>query len=402
VRLQPKVKRPPLWLAAGGIASLWAAAHAIAVWILLFLVMPIHEDVRMIYVASEAGLRHGWSTIYDQSTLRALSSAFPASAQRIDAVYTYVHPPLVAWLFAPLTVLSEPLAYLAWTIVALGALVFAWHVAAPFSGIAKAALLLLAVGLWPLVSAFYYGQPITLVLACVAGSWWLLRHDRTLAAGLVLAVATALKPQLMWMLPAALLASGRIRAVGGWIAGCALMAGLFVLALGGSGLSSWIAALQQNQADPAHTVNTLIHFFGLGPLTIALWMIFGAAALLVAYRRRANVDSVYTAGLLGTALVTFHFHELDYGVLVLAAWFFLRTAPPIWQRLWLLVGVFAVELLAVGTANGPAWDVPTHALVIAWTASWLAIVAAPLLGLRSVLLHAEDAQEKAREDRLHA
>jgi hypothetical protein len=367
-------RRPPLWLAAGGIASLWACAHAIAVWIFLFLSMPIHEDVRMIYVASQAGLRYGWSTIYDQATLRMLSASFPPDQQRIDAVYTYVHPPVVAWLFAPLTAFSEPVAYLVWTVVSLAALVFAWHVAAPYEGIAKASLLLLAIGLWPLVSAFYYGQPIALVLACVAATWWLLKHDRPVAAGLALAAATALKPQVMWMLPVVLLASGRLRAIAGWAAGCAVMALAFVITLGPHGIASWVIALQQGQADPAHTVNTLVHFFGLGPLTLALWLILGLASLAVAYKQRHDVDVVFATGLVATSLVTFHFHELDYGILVLAAWLFLRASPPLWQRLWLIPGIAALELLAVGTYAGSAWDIPSHASAIVWASSWLAIL----------------------------
>ena len=390
-------RRPPLWLLAGSLASLWAGAHAIAVWIFLFLAMPVHEDVRMIYVAAQAGVRYGWSTIYDPSTLRALSASFPPGQQRIDAVYTYVHPPLVAWLFAPLTVLSEPAAYLAWTLISLVALVFAWHLAAPFAGLAKASLLLLSIGLWPVLSAFYYGQPIMVVLACVAGCWWLIKHERPLAAGLVLAIATSLKPQVMWMLPAAILASGRVRAVTGWVAGVIALALLSAAALGPSGVTSWVHAIQQNQSDPAHSVSTLIHFFGIGPMTIALWAIFSLVTLAVAYTRRQDLDAVFAAGLIGTALVTFHFHELDYSVLAIAAWFFLRTSPPLWQRLWLIAGIGAVELLAVGTALGPDWDVPSHAVVIAWTATWL-VALVP----RRVFLHAEDAQEKAREDRLHA
>ncbi|HEV2475472.1 MAG TPA: glycosyltransferase family 87 protein [Candidatus Dormibacteraeota bacterium] len=369
-------RRPPLWLAAAGIASLWAGAHAIAVWIFLFLSMPIHEDVRMIYVASQAGLRYGWSTIYDQATLRMLSASFPPDQQRIDAVYTYVHPPVVAWLFAPLTAFSEPVAYLVWTVVSLAALVFAWHVAAPYEGVAKATLLLLAIGLWPLVSAFYYGQPIALVLACVAVAWWLVTHDRPVAAGLALAAATALKPQVMWLLPVVLLASGRLRAIAAWAAGCAVMAFVFAIALGSHGIASWVHALQHGQADPAHTVNTLIHFFGLGPVTIGLWLVFGGTAFAIGYRRRRDVNAVFAIGLVGTALVTFHFHELDYSLLILAAWFFLRASPPMWERLWLLPGIACVELLGVGTAQGPAWDVPTHAAVIVWVAGWLAVLVA--------------------------
>jgi glycosyl transferase family 87 len=379
--------RPPWWLVAAAVGSVFAAAHAIAVWIYLFVAMPVHEDVRMMYVAAEAGLRYGWSTIYDQRTLRALSTSFPAGQRTINDLYTYVHPPLVAWLFAPLTAFGEPVAYLLWTAVSLVALVLAWQIAAPYAaGLAKGSLLLLAVGLWPVLSAFYYGQPVMLVVACAAGSWWLVKHDRPMAAGIALALATFLKPQVIWLLPVAILVSGRPRVVAGWAVGCGLLGALSAIAMGPSGLASWVHALEAGQTDPAHTVNTLIHFFGIGPLTVALWLILGAAALAIAYRQRQDVDAVFAVGLLGTALVAFHFHELDYSVLVLAAWFFLRTSPPLWQRLWLIPGALSMELVGLGMVLGPGWDVPSHAAAIVWCASWLAILAGNSFASRQPVL----------------
>lgn len=369
--------RPPWWLLGAALASIFGAAHAIAVWVYLYAAVPIHEDVRMTYVAAQAGLRYGWSTIYDQGTLRALSSVFPPDQRTINDLYTYVHPPLVAWLFAPLTAFSEPVAYLIWTVLSLAALVVAWQIAAPFgAGLAKAAVLLAAIGLWPVLSAFYYGQPVMLVMVAIAGSWWLVKRDRPVAAGLALAVAMFLKPQLIWMVPVAVLVSGRYRVIAGWALGCVLLGAASALSLGPAGLQSWAGALQAGQADPAHTVNTLLHFFGLGPVTIALWVLFAAGALAVAYRQRRDVDTVFVTGVLGSVLVTFHFHELDYSILVVAAWLFLRTAPALWQRLWLVAGMASLELLGVGTALGPAWDLPSHGVAIAWCASWLAILVA--------------------------
>jgi glycosyl transferase family 87 len=388
--------RPPWWLVAAAVVSVFAGAHAIAVWIYLFVAMPVHEDVRMTYVASQAGLRYGWSRIYDQPTLRALSASLPAGQRTINDLYTYVHPPLVAWLFAPLTAFAEPVAYLVWTTVSLVALLLAWQIAAPYAaGLAKGSLFLLAVGLWPVLSAFYYGQPVMLVLACVAGSWWLVKHDRPIAAGITLAFAIFLKPQVIWLLPVAILFSGRLRLMSGWALGCGVLAGLSAIALGPGGLVSWVHALEAGQADPAHTVNTLIHLFGIGPLTVALWLILGGAALAVAHRQRLDVDAVYAVGLLGSSLVAFHFHELDYSVLVLAAWFFLRTSPPLWQRLWLIPGALTMELVGLGATLGPGWDVPSHAAAIVWSASWLAILAASSFASRPSLARFEGLREGA-------
>jgi hypothetical protein len=369
--------RPPLWLAAAAVASGWAAVFSIVFWVVQFLSRPVHEDTRMTYVAAEAGLRYGWSTIYDRSTLASLSSSFPPESRAIDAALTYLNPPLVAWVFAPFTSFPEPIAYVLWTLVSLGALVLAWHIAAPYTGLAKVTLLLLAIGLWPVMLAFYFGQPILIELALVAAAWWLCTKDQPLAAGAALALATFMKPQLVALVPVALLVSGRYRAVTGWAGGCLLLGIASAAALGPSGLSSWWHAVNEGQATPAHVEYTLVHFFGMGPLTYLLWALQGTAALFIAWRRKRDVEIVFAAGLLGTTVTAFHFHEADYSSLVLAAWFVLRTSPPLWHRLWLLAGVVPMQVMTYGPrANQPIWDIATHAPQLLWDAGWLAILIA--------------------------
>ena len=368
-------RRPPLWLAASAAASASAAAYSVGLWTLLFAAGPIHEDVRMTYVAAQAGLRYGWPAVYDEATLRSLSAAFPAGARLIDPVYTYVNPPLLAWLFAPLTAFPEPVAYASWTLLSLVALVLAWRIAAPYTGLARVTLLLLAIGLWPVLLAFYFGQPTMLLLLLIAGAWWLVTHDRPLAAGAALAVATFLKPQDMILVPVVLLVSGRYRPVVGWLAGCAVLGAATVAALQPAGLNSWWHALAQGQASSAHVEYTLAHFFGLGTLTYALWAMQCAAAVAVAWWRRTEPEMVFVAGILGTAAIAFHFHELDYSILVLAAWLFLRSSPPVWQRVYLLAGVFTMQLMTFGPQQTqPVWDVATHAPQLVWDAGWLAIL----------------------------
>jgi hypothetical protein len=394
-------RRPPLWLAAAATASGTAAAYAVGFWTFLFAAGPIHEDVRMTYVAAQAGLRYGWPAIYDEATLRSLSAAFPAGARLIDPVYTYLNPPLLAWLFSPFTLFSEPVAYALWTALSLAALVLAWRVVAPYAGLAKLTLLLLALGLWPVLLAFYFGQPTMLLLVLIAGAWWLMTHDQPLAAGAALAIATFLKPQDVILLPVVLLASGRYKPVAGWLIGCAVLGVATMVALQPAGLSSWWSALQRGQASSAHLEYTLGHFFGLGPLTYTLWALQCAAAVAVAWWRRENPDMVFAAGILGTAAVAFHFHELDYSILVLAAWLFLRTSPPLWQRLWLLAGIVTMQAMTFGpqTANEPIWDVATHAPQLIWDAVWLGILVVtslPLNRLAAVERPVAAAETRAR------
>jgi len=167
----------------------------------------------MYYVAAEAGLRYGWSTIYDQAILRSLSTFFPAGQRLIDSEVTYASTPLLAWLFAPLTVFPEPVAYGLWTLLSLAALVFAWYIATPYTGLAKLTLLLVTLGLSPVLWTFFLEQPIMPVIACLAAAWWLCTKEQPLAAGAALAFATFLKPQAVIVVPAALLVSGHYRVV---------------------------------------------------------------------------------------------------------------------------------------------------------------------------------------------
>jgi Glycosyltransferase family 87 len=369
------MKRPPLWLACAAIAAFWSALDTTRRWIEIFLIAPTHEDTRMIYVAAEAGLRFGWSRIYDQSVLRPLSASFPPYAQTINDVYTYLHPPLVAWLFAPLTIFSEPVAYALWSGLSAVALLFAWSIAAPFTGLARVTLLLAAIGLWPVLLAFYFGQPVILQMAAVAASWWLCARGKPVLAGIALAVAIFLKPQDIVLLPVTLLVSGRIRLIAAWAVSCIGLGMITAIVLGEAGVISWMHALQAGEGSSIHRVYTLIGLFGDGPLTYGLWLAQAALALTVARLRRNQLEIVFAVGLVASVAIAFHLHEADFSILVFAVWLALRTPLPLWHRLYLLIGIVPMQLLTFGSEE-------THSITdfifrgpqFAWDAAWLLIL----------------------------
>jgi hypothetical protein len=351
-------------LAAATSAAAWGALYSVARWLFGFITFPIHEDIRYDYVAAEAGLTFGWSRIYDFATLRMLSQTFPVIENGIGADGTFISPPPLAWLFVPLVAFPEPVAYVIWTLVSLAALVWAWYVAVPYRGLAKLSLLLLALALWPVMQAFYYGQPAVPILGLVALTWWLMRRDRPVMAGLALAVATALKPQVVVMIPVALLVTARWRAVAGWFGGCTVLALVSALALGPAGVASYWEALKLVQSDVGHAYFTPAYLFGLSPVTFAILIMQGAACIAVAARRRDDLDVVFAVGLLGSLMVSIHLHQTDYSNLVLAAWLVLRGSPPMWHRLWLAAGILTMQLLSLGQ--------PVPQLV--WDVGWLAML----------------------------
>lgn len=376
------MRRPPLPLAAVTVAAAWGALYSAGLWIVAYARFPIHDDVRYDYVAAEAGLRYSWSRIYDLDLLRALSAEFPAPQNTIHAGGTFINPPLLAWLWTPLVAFPEPVAYLIWTLVCLGGYAWMWYIAAPFSGVAKAAMLLAGLALWPVMEAFYFGQPTFLVLALVATSWWLLRRDRPFVAGVALAFATALKPQVVVMLPVCLLVAGRWRPLAGWAASGTVLAAVSAVSLGASGLADFWSTLRWIQTDPGHSFYTVASFFGMGATTYAVLAAQGVLCAFVAWRRRTDIDVVFALGLLGSVMVSFHLHQADYSNLLLAAWLVLRGSPSLVHKAWLAMGFLTMQVLTMGQP-GPQ---------LVWNLAWLAI-----LGFES-----EDAQEKAREDRLHA
>jgi hypothetical protein len=358
-------KLPPVWLAAAALAAGWGAVYTVARWTLFFAILPIHEDARITYAAAAAGLRFGWASIYDQASLRLMSAPFPLDQQRIDSTTQYSNTPLLAWIFAPLTAVPEPVAYGLWTLVSLGALVWAWYIVAPYTGLAKITLLLLALALWPVLLSFYFGQPIIMVLALVATSWWLCNHDRPLAGGAVLAVALVLKPHIVFLVPLALLAGGRYRAVIGCVAAGVVLGLAILVTLGPSGMASWSDTLKNRQGEAAYDASyTLASMVGLGPVTYFMWTLQAAAALVVARLRRAELEIVFAVGVLGSVCAGIYLHPADYSMLILAAWLVLRTAPNMWHRVWLLMGIATMQLLTLGP--------PT--LQLLWDAAWLVIL----------------------------
>jgi len=149
-----------------------------------------------------------------------------------------------------------------------------------------------------------------------------------------------------------------------WAGACVVLAAAFVVTLGADGLSNWWQVLEYGQTDTGQSRYTLAFIVGTGPISYGLELLQGAAALVIARRGRADLNVVLAAGLVGSLALAFHLHQYDYVGLVLAAWLILRTSPPLWHRLWLLLGVASMQALSVGQ--------PVPQLM--WDAGWLVIL----------------------------
>jgi hypothetical protein len=173
------------------------------------------------------------------------------------------------------------------------------------------------------------------------------RAERPFLAGLALG-ALALKPQLAFLVPAALLVSGRTRALWGSLVALGLLAGASAIALGPSGIAMYESRLSFAAGVPVNREMTLAPIIGslvaarVIQVAIALWSL----GLAYGLRRRGH-EWVLIPALVGGLLASPYLHLDDLVILGLAGWLYLRTSPPAWTNALIFAIVIAAEGLPI-------------------------------------------------------
>jgi len=340
---------PPLRFAIPGLVGLWAIAFEIPRFVGLVESDPGLNDFRLFYLVAQAGLKWGWSSMYDPARLHELGLALgrPADAV-INAAYAYEYSPLLAWLVAPLTILSLPAAFYIWTAVNIAALVAAWWLASPGAGFARLAVLLVSLAIWPTVFAFERGQPVFITFALATGCWWMASSRREVWAGVLLALAWAIKPQDVTLLPVVLVLCGLWRAAAWWLLTTAALSAIFALTLGPTGIGTYLAVLAWSASDPNYTSSTLITPFGSFATLLVAQAAFAVVALAGVWRHRRSLRLAFAIGIVGTLVSAIHLHEYDYVGLVFAAWLALGEPTSAVEIAWLAIGIVCAQLPSIG------------------------------------------------------
>ena len=348
--MSPSPRWRNLGTAAGAVTAGLFAIFDLYQWASAYAADHFHNDFTFYYAAARIGLGHGWGSIYDLGLQQAELNAI-GSRITIAELARYISPPPVAWSAAPLTALPYPAAYWTWSALLLAAVGLTWYLAAPGSGRARVIHLAAAVGWLPAIYALQLGQPGLFVALGVAGSYALLRANRPLWAGLALA-PLVLKPQLAFLVPAALLAARQDRAFLGSLLGLGALAVASAVALGSGGLAAYEARLAFAAGVPVNREFTLAYLLGATSLARAVQVIIALWALALAYRlRHRGIEWLFACGLVGSMLATPYVHLDDLVMLGLAGWFCLRAGTPMWTRAYALAVVVVIEGVAIW---GPA------------------------------------------------
>ena len=337
--------RQRLWPAVGLLVGvmligfdLWAAA---VTYIPQF---AVRNDFRLAYAAAIVGIKSGYSHLYDlaaqKSAIESLGAGFNAQP--------FISPPPLAWLATPFLLLPFSAAVVLWTLLLLAALCWTWYLLAPRGDVVRPAHLALLLGVFPVAFGLMVGQPGALVAASVATTWWLVRKDHPVWAGLVLSLIV-LKPQLALLVPVCLLATGHAKTFGAWLVASVLI-GLVALALlGPDGVARYRDVLAQTQTAAWDITRryAISGVLGLGPVLNVVQVLVIGLTLLAAWRHRGEGPELpMAAGIVGSLLVTPYLGFQDFLMLVVAGWLILRGGAT-YVQVGLLVAGYALLQLAL-------------------------------------------------------
>ena len=386
---------PPLWLSAAAITSAITVAFGVARWISHFVTNPYEEDFRIYWVGAKIGLTYGWSHIYDLNLQQQLTASFGVPGIVNDSFHVYVTPPPVAWLLVPFTPLPVPAGYLLWTLGALAAVVAAWWLVCPGKGLGRLTLLMIALAVWPMHYTLWLGQTAPITILCLALAWWCMERERWAPAGAAIAVAMFIKPQVVLLLPLAILISGRWKPVAYWALASAILGGISLLSLGSHGVSTFYLNIKFTETNLINSVMTYA-WFGRGLVATSIELALATIALGLAWYRRGRPDLVLGLGILASTASAFHLLEYDPAVWVLPAWIVLGSKPSIPQRAWLVAGIAAAQLTSIGIFKP----------LLVWEAGWILMLGMePWLAAqvdRLLVAHGDQSGQPQQTDSGHA
>jgi hypothetical protein len=353
--------RQARWLALGFAALLAVVTVMNAVY---GAAHPLRTDFSDVYIQARVVLTVGWAHAYDPAALDQQRQLI-----RPEIWYRQNYPPLLILFILPFALLPLPLASWLWTAFVTAVLVVCWHVVTP-AGRARERLawLLVALALPPVMQAFRWQALLVGAVLGLALAWRVDRAGHQWTAGIILALA-AVKPQLAFLLPVALLASGRWRTVVAGAATVLAMAAVAVAAIGTAGIGQWVDNIRTGLHDPmADLVEPYLGAATLipRPYTYAFMAAVAAVVAVAAWRSRgAGVTVVYAVGLAGSQVAAPFIHPGDWAVTGLAVAILLAHTIWRWRR-HVALASFVASLGVLGANGNPLGFV---------TLAWLVLLA---------------------------
>jgi hypothetical protein len=350
----------------------WLGLAVVVIALALNLVQhrsPAGIDFHTYFAAATVGLHQGWSHLYDQPLVAV------AQKMLVPGQWTqpFLSPPTVAWLVAPLTVFPYWIAYGIWAVFTFAGLAAALAWSGVSTGIGRWIAVIGALAPWWVLHAVILGQVVPLVAAGVVVAWRLMRDEREIAAGVLLSVIF-LKPNTAILVPVALLAAGRYRALAAWVAAGGVLAVTALMLIGPHGLSGYLSQLSSPLPRGADALTLKGALDAGGAVAAALRVLILGMVLATAYRLRSAPGLVVPIGIVGSLIVSPYLHASDLCLLSAAAWMVWEERDAVPWRAALAAGWVVASPFLFLTGIGPTlnrWPLIEWVLLLALVvAAW--------------------------------
>ena len=306
----------------------------------------------------------GGPHLYDPAAVRAVQTQAVGEAHEIK----YGRIPFFALVLKPLAWLPYHTAHAVWALLLAAA--FAAFIAL-WPGVAASTRWLICCWSLPAFVSLFNSQDDVVLLLWIALAARLLRADKPVAAGLVLALCAS-KFHLVGLVPLVILVQRRWRMAGGLALGVVVLLALSFAVAGWGWPARYYAVLANPEMSTGadHMPNLHSLFWGLGaagmPLQIAAALLL-VAGLFLAARATSDFEAPLALALVTGVLVGFHGYLAD-GALFLPALFIFSTAG--YARVPALVLPVPIPWLLLQCPR--PWPVVAQALMVALAAAGFA------------------------------
>jgi len=369
-----------MWHLGTGEVTVILTCALVVVWTTVIVLVPFRQpllggDFIVFYTFGAAARLGDWAIQYDWPAFHALQiSLVPTSDSYI---YPPAYPPLVPALYAPLSLLSFPVAYGVW--VGFSTVIYGGLTAVAASAYAGASRRHVLMGCFlfpPFLGHQALGQSTAWVLIGFVSGWWALTRSRPFTAGLLFSVV-AIKPHLGMALAIVLLAMRLWRIVGGILLGLTFQAAITVVVCGRDAVAAYLTTTLRvlrdttliEPKDERFTHALRMSLESLVPQGVAMagWIaasvLFGWMVVTV-WRQSSDWALRMSALLLATLLISPHVQAYD-AILLAPATLWLGCWAASTRQPAVVAGLAA---LAVAFIVPPArfWGIPLTLPLMGW------------------------------------
>lgn len=355
------------------LAGTWLVA-ALFAFLPLSKMSPTQPDLAQFYFAGELVLNGQAAELYDPSAYTVLVERLRSTGTPVSEMHFFNRPAFAALPWATAAALPYQTAaklFLYLNVMAIGLLT--WKLPVWFPGLVnyRAWLICFPPFLW----ALSFGQDVILITLALAYGMVLMRAGKETRAGLLLSLCVV-KPQLVWLVPAALFFSGKKSTAVWFVIGGLAWATVSLLLVGPAGLKQWAELLSAGTTDYGPETMATLRAIGLRTNVWAGGLAAAVTAAALAFAcRSGDWQRALPASIAASMILSPHAYVQDAAIFSVAAGFAASTLLRSWLLLpWpvlaVLLGVedFLVAYAVVGAVAVIAFAAPFRLPAFARTA----------------------------------